>query len=138
MSEIDDLNNRDDETLRHWIKGWEEDIKFHEGRITRNRGYIAEHQAELDRRELAAYWTAHPELLRLEVGDRLLVTEEGNLITDYLIGSILVVDNFESLITGGFIGVSHDPDDGTGDIVPVNTVVRMRAAYLEAHESEAK
>lgn len=96
-------------------------------------------QAELDRRALAAYWQAHPELLRVNVGDKVLVTEASFKVGDSdPVGSVNTVKSAYFRYHGQW-GCMIKLDMTWGEVFrDLETVSDMRRAYLQAHpESEA-
>ena len=71
----DDCTKWDNETLQLHIERVKESRRNIALHLAEVDAAIVEYQAELDRRAVAAYWQAHPDLLRLEVGDKVLMTE---------------------------------------------------------------
>lgn len=100
---------------------------------------LADLEAESERRAVAAYWQAHPELLRLEVGDKLLITEEfiaskrplfSSFPSSWHIGVLCTVRKIG--LKEGSIDIEHG--GGTGG-VSFDLLQQMRLAYLATHES---
>lgn len=85
------------------------------------------YKAELTRRELDRFWAANPTLLRLEVGDKLLVTEEGWAMfthrLGYKQGDIGTIIGFK----GEYAHIQwHDGDS----LINLDIASELRKAYL--------
>lgn len=103
--------------------------------VERYAGEIAVIEAELACRRLAAYWEAHPELTRVAVGDRLLVTEE---FIESKKGLYRVNPKEWSLGVQCVVSYINSEDGGvdfggtTTGSIPLLAMVAMRRAYLES------
>lgn len=139
-----DLSSESDSRIQSTIDRWNDEIKEYEHYITTTRRHIAEFQQVLDRRALNAFWAANPHLLRLEVGDKLLVTtalfayrqrfggwpkrEEDRLLhrDECEVVSIFIDDQ------GVWCAIDIHGDQ-TGNI-PMDVIQHMRRAYLEKQQ----
>lgn len=122
------------------------EIKELEAQLKRKCAIVADCQNELDRRAIDAYWESHPELVRLEVGDKVVITEEFQQLKIEQIGYKEASWWFDS---DWAIGAIHDirdvsPITNTGHIerdmgvtsCPYSVMVGMRRAYLQRQESK--
>lgn len=102
---------------------------------------IALIEAELARRQLAAYWLAHPELTAVAVGDRLLITDDFKANRENYGGiyawldtaiSVTAIYEIDDEIVCSLTGKIADRDVvGLGSI-PLAVASDMRLAYLES------
>ena len=96
-------------------------------------------QAELDKRQLAAYFAAHPELVPVAVGDKLVVTEgvyrRKNDFT-YPVGSVITIDRIDVFPDENEISVNVLGDLGVW-FLDWDEVDSMRRAWL-ASQQETK
>lgn len=139
-----DFSKFPEDSVRHLLEKKRADLRDYTEMAREAREYIADLEADLERRKLDRYWEAHPGL-RLEVGDKLLVTqhsvewfEEGMQQVTYPVGWVLVVDNFELLNlsmetpwAAEKIGILPFERDAQGDIFSIPLVRQMRQAYLD-------
>ena len=103
----------------------------HESIAAGHRREIAAIQAEIARRELDAYWEAHPQLTRVAVGDKVVVTAE--IVDKYgggneAVGKVITVRSINleyADTTAVSFGVKSD--------VSIAEASGMRSAYLAAH-----
>ena len=133
-----------DERLRADIERLQLEVEHYHGRIEVNEGFIAAYKAELGRRALDAFWEAHPGL-RLEVGDRLAITEEfqtsemlrmnGRWYPDKAFVYQLDWRNGDVLIT-----IADEPSGSALTVgnYRIGIVSRMRQAYLDSQEEREK
>lgn len=71
----DSPENMDSALLQKGIVWYQEHITELQASLADDRRNIAAYQAELNRRAVAAYWTTHPDLEPVAVGDKLLTLE---------------------------------------------------------------
>lgn len=92
-------------------------------------------EAELARRQLAAYWLAHPELTAVAAGDKLLVTGEFMECKKGLYRVNPIEWNLGVQCVVVYVNIYEGAVDfggaSTGG-VPLLTLVAMRRAYLES------
>lgn len=74
MRDFDYLNRATDEQVHRWMQERKDQLAEYRRIISGLEEVIAIHQAEIDNRALKRYWREHPELLPVNVGDKLLVT----------------------------------------------------------------
>lgn len=141
---MDDVSTMTDSELAYRLLMANELIQKHEQELEAARNMKAGTQRELDRRALDAWWAAHPEQTRVNVGDRLLATDafwalvEPNILNARNIWKrgvwvTSVQPANERVMIGNRKG-SYSSSVGLN----INFASRMRAAYLQAHpESEA-
>lgn len=132
---INDPEKASDLRLRQVIEWHTEQIKELQDSIKAAQSYINEYQVILDRRALESYWKAHPNLLRLEVGDEILLTPEyvewyesnTGQYSRYHAGEICHISTVIS-VEGKprFIGTKE-----FGGRIPYGLTLKMRRAYLE-------
>lgn len=93
-----------------------------------------EFQAELDRRQLEAFWAAHPGL-RLEVGDKLInnVISVPSEFKTLMVHSILIHDEACIIYSyfDNWIQVGFNMQPYWSGSVPLDVVRTMRQAYLQ-------
>lgn len=130
------LQQATDEQLTRWREDRQDRVRDLEREVKRLNGEISLHTAELDRRAIDAYWQAHPEQTRVNVGDRLQITQD--MVQEYG-GSM---DNVGRIMTVKQLTIRQDGllniDLGTIARPTLDFVIQARRAYLVAHpESEA-
>lgn len=120
------------------------EIMQHEIEIAYHRQKITELEAEIARRQLAAYWAAHPELTPVNVGDKLVLTTALFAFRQQTGGWPKYE---ESRVHNGdeckVVSMDNDFQWFTIEIadwqvgnVPMDVVQHMRRAYLAAHGDE--
>ena len=137
------------ETLRLTLAGVDEKIRKLNGSLAYYQSVSAQIQAELDRRTLEDYWTAHPDLIRLEVGDKLQITEEfhkhkievlgaevaqWDIDRHWPLGTIYKIRTVNPLTGEGHI---QELDETGGTSCPYRIMDKMRRAYLEQESRNA-
>ncbi len=105
---------------------------------------IGELEAELARRQLAEYWKAHPELIPVNVGDKLMITQlfiddrqgrggiEGWLNQNIVVCGIYVSDDDMQIALDGSTNGRITLSVGS---VPISIVQEMRRAYLSKYNA---
>lgn len=138
--DYNDITQLSDEYLQERIKINKQGAE-HYGEVVKNLlAGVAEDQAELDRRALEAWWAAHPEQTRVNVGDKLLVTPEYNdwyskphgWSSGFDIGAVLNVTSV--YVEDNILHVRSDEELTMGVDDPI-IIQNMRAAYLAQQES---
>lgn len=133
-----------DEGIVDLIHNWKEERIHHAEMMAAIDADIANFQAELARRQLEAFWARNPGL-RLEVGDRLLVTEEalqnmppGNK-RYYAVGQTVIAsepqydEQYSSYDLMRFHPVADDLH-GYSSSVSLDVARRMSVAWLQLQE----
>lgn len=135
-----DFNLATNEQLQRWINERKAQIAEMQADINREQKVIDDYEAELARRQLAAYLLAHPELTAVAVGDRLLITDDFKanrenyggiqswLHTDIEVSDLYIDDGMIKCSLKGRIG-----DRGVVGVgsIPLEIVSGMRRAYIE-------
>lgn len=137
----DDPTKWDDEMLELHIMRVRESAKNYRAAAQKADDLANQYQAVLGRRALEAYWAANPHLIRLEVGDKLAITQE---FIDYIeaevkqgyhyhVGDVWVVKD----LYAKECHIEKDEFMGRQVNLPLAYASDMRRAYLEsqvAHE----
>jgi hypothetical protein len=133
---LNDYLTADDSQLQEAI-GWQEElIEELEASIVDAKNWIRKYKAQIASNHRNVFWDAHPELLRLEIGDELLVTQE---FMDFyqkellkLVPVGLLINRMGRIgrikVTGANAYVSFD---GVDAIAPLDIAIRMRQAWLD-------
>lgn len=135
------------EQLTNAIADITERIESDKRSIQQNTKRRNDLQAELDRRALEAYWKDHPELLRLEVGDKIMMTQSKHKDLPYSVrGGIYAVGEVYDIINvrlkDGILTFVFSMADQGGytDAYKQKATLKqaqdMRRAYLSSIESE--
>ncbi len=116
-----------------------QDIGWAEDTIKDARKRLSDVQAELDRRQLAAFWQQHPELVPVAVGDKLLVTQEAydsKVLFEFPMGSIISFDKVDIFDTH----LSYNLHSHTGVWLfdSGEIVNNMRRTYLATQQPATK
>lgn len=126
-----------DSYIQKMIENQTKSIEQHQQSIDVLSSNVKEAQAELDRRTLEAYWTAHPDLTRVAVGDKLLVTEEyidyfryGMRQQTWVTAGMLVT--IETINKGYNASLYIEVNEFVG-VIPIELVHGMKSAYLQQH-----
>lgn len=116
-------------------------IAEHQQLVSEYQMIVRDIQIELDRRALAAYWEAHPDLVRVQVGDKVMLTPEAEL--DIRTRSAWSEHSVRAFCKSPFFTIdSIDPINGTATLqflhasmtdFDLSVVSNMRRQYLRAH-----
>jgi len=134
---LTDYQNSETKTLLDGIE-WQSNLILElQGQIEKANHWKLKYQQEIDRRALEAYWREHPELIRFEVGDKLLVTKDSleyiKHKQGYKIGDVVTVEDVDPY---NDVCVVSWPDNDMA-VPSIETSSHMRRAYLRQESQNA-
>lgn len=125
------------ETLRLTLADVDKKIRKLNDSLDYYQSVSVQIQDEPDRRALDAYWAAHPDLIRLEVGDKLVITEAlKDLIENwngYKVGNIGTITSINPEIKTVYVTWNDCQMSG----LYIGKAQQFRRAYLEQESRNA-
>lgn len=122
------MDNVSNEELAQRIKDFNFAIRQREKTNRIEKQLVEAYQSELDKRFLEAYWLQHPELTRVEIGDKLRVTKMGRKHVKGLKPTLDTIVCITGLEKGNIIFGTFRCS------VPIYVASEMRDAYFEQLE----
>ena len=136
MSDIPTLpiSDYDDQALADMMRSASDTILRLNGELATQKSIYARCRQELDRRQLEAYWSAHPELMRVDVGDKLVATEESSIRWPF--NTTLEVESVHMKDNGEYRVWWKDADGWSGGMT-TEMASEFRRAYLAQEAAHA-